>query len=51
LQAVVSAQLRETADRAYAEGYRETPESDEEMSEATRLAVHAIHDEPWEKWW
>jgi RimJ/RimL family protein N-acetyltransferase len=27
------------------------PETEEEIAEAKHLAVDAIHDEPWERWW
>jgi Arc/MetJ-type ribon-helix-helix transcriptional regulator len=51
LEALVSAQHREELDRRYEQGYRAAPESESEISEAIRLGVQAIHDEPWEKWW
>jgi len=51
LEALVEAQRREAVARAYQRGYEATPESEEEMAEATRLAVAAVHDEPWERWW
>jgi Arc/MetJ-type ribon-helix-helix transcriptional regulator len=51
LEAVVAGQRREAMERAYAEGYRRVPESEREMSEATRLAEQTINDEPWERWW
>jgi hypothetical protein len=27
------------------------PETVEEMADATRLGIDAIHHEPWERWW
>jgi len=27
------------------------PETDDEIAEATGLAVSAIDEEPWERWW
>ena len=51
LEAAVGAQRRqELADR-YRDAIARTPETDEEIADATRLAVDAIHDEPWERWW
>ena len=51
LQAVIAAHRRAAIDRAYEEGYGEAPETDEEIEQARRLAVEAIREEPWEKWW
>lgn len=38
-------------DAAFSEGFGRHPESAEDMADATRLAVEAIEDEPWERWW
>ncbi|WP_370327175.1 ribbon-helix-helix domain-containing protein [Euzebya sp.] len=38
-------------DQAFADGFRRVPETPEELREAERLAIDAIEDEPWEKWW
>lgn len=51
VEAIIAWERREGIERAYAEGYREMPESDGELAVATRLAQQAIADEPWEKWW
>ncbi len=51
LEALVGAQRREAIARAYQRGYGASPESEEEMAEATRLAIAAVHDEPWARWW
>jgi Arc/MetJ-type ribon-helix-helix transcriptional regulator len=51
VEIIVSAQRRDAVDEAYANGYRQAPESDRELAEATRLATQAIEDEPWKKWW
>lgn len=51
LEAVLRAQRRSLVDRGYRQGFREVPETDSELEEARRLAVEAIHDEPWERWW
>lgn len=51
LETLVGAAERQRIDRAFAEGFRRHPESDDEIADATRLAVEAIDDEPWERWW
>lgn len=51
LEALVAAQRARAVDQAYEKGYRDLPESREEISEATRLATQSINDEPWERWW
>jgi len=51
LEALVAARRREDIDRRYAEAMVRCPETDDEMAEATRLAIDSIHEEPWERWW
>lgn len=51
VEIIVSGQRRNALEEAYANGYREVPESESELAEAKRLATQAIDDEPWEKWW
>lgn len=51
IEIVVSRQRRDALEEAYANAYRQAPESDSELAEARRLATQAIEDEPWEKWW
>jgi len=51
LEALVDAQRREAMARAYQRGYEASPESEAEMAEATRLAIAAVNDEPWARWW
>lgn len=51
LDDLVAASERTTVDQAFARGFRATPDTEEELADATRLAVEAINDEPWEKWW
>jgi Arc/MetJ-type ribon-helix-helix transcriptional regulator len=51
LEALVRQGERQRVDRAFVEGFRRHPEGDDEMADATRLAVEAINDEPWEPWW
>jgi Arc/MetJ-type ribon-helix-helix transcriptional regulator len=38
-------------DAAFRDGFTRHPDRPEELAEATRLAVEAIEDEPWEPWW
>ncbi len=51
LEAMVAARRSEEIDRRYRDAGTRVPESDAELSDATRLAVGAIDDEPWERWW
>lgn len=51
IEALVRADERRRIDLAYAEGFRRVPDRDDEMEDATRLAVESIRDEPWDKWW
>lgn len=51
LMAVVASQRDKALALAYERGYTESPESEGELAEATRLGVTAIGDEPWERWW
>lgn len=51
LDLIVRASREDAIDRAFIEGFSHTPDTAEELRTATRLAVQAIEDEPWEKWW
>lgn len=51
VEMIVMGQRREALEEAYANGYRQVPESESELAEAERLARQAIEDEPWPKWW
>ncbi len=51
VEMIVSGQRRDAIEEAYANGYRQAPASESELTEAKRLATQAIEDEPWEKWW
>ncbi len=51
LEAMVARRRRDAVDARYAESAARAPETDAELADATRLAVDAIHDEPWERWW
>ncbi len=51
LEGVVTARRRDDVDQQYRDASARVPETDAELSDANRLAVDAIHDEPWERWW
>lgn len=51
LEVILRTHERRRTDEAFRDGFEDRPETDEELREAERLAVEAIHDEPWEKWW
>lgn len=38
-------------DAGFADGFRAVPERPKELADARRLALEAIADEPWERWW
>ncbi len=47
---MVAARRREEIDRNK-DAMLRLPETDDEVAEATRLAVNALDEEPWERWW
>lgn len=51
VEVVVRAGQRHAVDVAYQAGYATRPESAAELAEAERLALAAIRDEPWDRWW
>lgn len=51
LELLLGAEGRRRVDAAFAEGFQRLPDDGPELAEATRLAVEAIHEEPWERWW
>lgn len=51
LEAIVASRRRQEIDRRYKDAMARLPETPEEIGEATRLAIDAIDDEPWERWW
>lgn len=51
VEALVRRSAVERIDAAFADGFARHPERAEEMADATRLAIEAIEDEPWEPWW
>lgn len=50
-EAVVAARRRADLELRYAAALERAPETAEEIAEAERLAIEAINDEPWERWW
>ena len=51
LQRVIADSTAETIDRAFARGFAQHPDSDDDVRRTTSLAIESIEDEPWEKWW
>ncbi len=51
LRGLVRRERSHTIDSAFAAGFAAHPETDEELADATRLAVESILEEPWEPWW
>lgn len=51
LEAMVAGQRREEIDRRYRAAADVHGETQDELEEATALAVSSINDEPWERWW
>lgn len=51
LEAMVAGRRRQEIDRQYRDAMFRLPETDDELLEATRLAVNAIDEEPWKRWW
>lgn len=51
LEVMVGSYRRQELDQRYRDAIARFPETDEEIGEATRLAVDAIRDEQWERWW
>lgn len=51
LEAAVAARRHQQLDRRYRDVFARSPETAGEVAEAKRLAVDAIEDEPWERWW
>jgi Arc/MetJ-type ribon-helix-helix transcriptional regulator len=51
IEAIAADTRRQVIDDAFRDGFRRVPESSAEVDDARRLAVEAIEDEPWERWW
>jgi Arc/MetJ-type ribon-helix-helix transcriptional regulator len=50
LEVLLRSEERRLVDAAFADGFARLPETEDEMAEATRLAIDSIEDEPWERW-
>lgn len=51
LEDMVAGQRREEIARRYRDAATRLPESKNEIDEAMELAINAIDEEPWERWW
>lgn len=51
VEAILSARRRADVERRYRDSVARRPETERELAQATRLAMEAIRDEPWERWW
>lgn len=51
LEVLLGAEERRRVDAAFADGFGRAPDDGPELAEATRLALEAINEEPWERWW
>jgi Arc/MetJ-type ribon-helix-helix transcriptional regulator len=51
LEAIVVSRRRAEIGRRYEDAMLRLPETRDELADATRLAVNAIEEEPWERWW
>ncbi|MDQ2724648.1 MAG: hypothetical protein M3Y36_04050 [Actinomycetota bacterium] len=51
VEALLTDRRRRDIDQRYREEAARSPESIEEQSEATRMAIESIHAEPWDRWW
>ena len=51
LEAILAMHARQQIDAAYREAAAHHPETADEIADAAKLAVEAINEEPWERWW
>ena len=51
LQRVIADDASQAINHAFARGFAQHPDSDDDVRRATSLAIESIADEPWEKWW
>lgn len=51
LETLVAVRRRQEIDQRYRDAFVQLPDTDDELAEATRLAVESIHEEPWKPWW
>jgi Arc/MetJ-type ribon-helix-helix transcriptional regulator len=47
LEGLVDAERRRRIGELIADGYRRIPQTDDEVTAASRAAIRSIHDEPW----
>jgi Arc/MetJ-type ribon-helix-helix transcriptional regulator len=47
ISALIEAERRAEIGRRIVEGYRRTPQTDDEVATATEAAIRSIHEEPW----
>ncbi|MGH9185557.1 MAG: ribbon-helix-helix domain-containing protein [Acidimicrobiales bacterium] len=45
--AMIDAERRRSVGHAIADGYRRTPQTDDEVTAAEHAAITSIHEEPW----
>lgn len=51
VEQLLEAEARRRIDASFTAGFSRCPDDGAELAEATRLAIDAIEDEPWERWW
>lgn len=51
LEVLVAQRRRDELAEQYREAMAQHPETEAELAEAHRLAIDAIDEEPWERWW
>ncbi len=51
VEAVIHEQHRHEISERFRSGFARWPETEAELADAQRLAIDAIHEEPWERWW
>jgi Arc/MetJ-type ribon-helix-helix transcriptional regulator len=51
LEALLRHEERLRIDRGFVEGFTRHPDGEDELADATKLAIEAINDEPWDRWW
>jgi Arc/MetJ-type ribon-helix-helix transcriptional regulator len=51
LETIIAVRRREQLNGDYRDAMARSPETSQEIAEATWLAVDAIREEPWQRWW
>ena len=51
IEAMVARHHRQEIDQRFRDGAARSPETIEDLDEATALAISSIDEEPWERWW